>query len=584
MATLREAFELTATLPDSPPTIGVPVKHRRAVNPVKDVDRAKDSDFPPLFGIADDVTVIGPLPRPPVTPATLREAFIFDQAGLGPDWFENVHILPRLGYQFGNILSDQTRQIEMYSSFRNATVTWTAFVNNAGAGVSITNLPGLPEVLRPQREILPPDGLDLLVELEGQSQFNDTLDFTFAGLYTVEFPVSGQRVVLFPFVPELPYRETLGFLTDIMRHKDGTEQRVALRKNPRQTFEQQYFLENIDERQRFETLIFDWQWRIFGVPVWHEDTVLTTVIVPTDTQAQVEETDYRDFRVGGLCVIYDDDKTFEVLEIASVSAGLLTFTGAAALDHPVGTLVMPMRTALMRGVVPAGRLKVNASRPQVTFRITDNDSNLADTAAFNTFNSKVLFDDHNKMIGTEMTESFEREIVILDNTTGAIEQFSDWLAGKRNHQKGFITFGKQELWELRQVLHALAGRQVSFYIPSFNADMVAFTDFLSASTLMPINNIGYTKFIQDRQPKNVVRVVKTNGATFIATITASTEIDATREDLTVTPAWPANILAADIERIEYLEKGRFDKDNQIIEHLSGGLNSRCIIPVKSVLE
>ena len=134
--------------------IGVTSKARQQVNPVKDVDRAVDGlgrETP--FGIAD-VLIAGPVFKPTVVPNILLEATVIEQTGLGADWFETVHLLPRLGFQFGNIISTTTHDIEIYNSFRDGTVvTFTSFTNNTGPGIALTPDPS-PAAIASQRSII----------------------------------------------------------------------------------------------------------------------------------------------------------------------------------------------------------------------------------------------------------------------------------------------------------------------------------------------------------------------------------------------------------------------------------------------
>ena len=218
------------------------------------------------------------------------------------------------------------------------------------------------------------------------------------------------------------------------------------------------------------------------------------------------------------------------------------------------------------------------------FRVDNNDISIASTAAFSSFNSKVLFDDFNAMRQV-MTESFERQIIVLDGETGVTDQVSNWTRNRRGSFKTFVARGKQAVWETRQVMHSLRGKQISFYIPTFSDDLIPDTNLTSGSSTLNIQHVGYNQFVQERQPRNVIRVVFNNGdATLVRTVTSSSVISATREALTLDGTWPSTVTPADVERIEYVEKSRFDTDTITFVHTSGSSTTKVFASVKAVFE
>lgn len=509
-------------------------------------------------------------------PMVDRESEIIAPAA--EDWFERVHVLPR-SIDLGNILGVVQVDMEVYNAYRDDSRDFTNFTNNAGNGVSIIDLPGLPVTLNAQ------EGLQLTLEVttDGPPDINGTLDFTF-DIGSAMVPIEGSRIVLFPFRPEAPMVERLEFLTDIFVKIDGTEQRVALRKNPRQTFEMEIFREDGVERQRIDNMLFDWQARVFGVPVWFEPMALTADASIGQTTINVNTTNYADLRVGGLAVIIKDDSTFETLEIASIGPTTIGFASPLMQDHDASEVeVYPVRTTIAPDLVRIRRRAVNAETRRVVMRVLDNDSDLADTAAFSVYDSKVLFDDPNLIDGLA-DESMQRRTVGFDNNTGKFSQVSPWDRSRDGSSKGFFTRTRRQLWELRQVLHALRGRQVSFYVPTFAEEITPTATLTNGGSTLTMTNVGYAKFTMNRQPRDVIRIRLTDQTELIRTITDSSEVDADTEQLTVDTSWPMDITVGEIERIDFYRKVRFDTDSFTITHTDSGGQARTIAPVKAVLE
>lgn len=517
---------------------------------------------------------------PPVVPGTAWLGYRADKATTAFDWFEKFHVIPR-SFAFGNILSTQVAAIEVYNAFRSVPHYWTTFVNNAGAGVSLSGMPSLPTLIANQHGLV----MTLQAATNGPPRVDSTLDFTFDTGLTTYVPITLQRVVLFSVFGDgqAGYQEELEFLTDVIPHVDDTEQRIRLRKCPRQAFLWDVFLEDGRERDTMENILFDWQSQVFGVGVAHELTHSSGATLAAATTINVLSTADADYRIGGLFIVYQDQFTFDVLQLASLTGTSLTATTGTVNAYPAGVQVMPLRTALAPGRIGGSRWRINGSRLQIRFQVNDNDISIASTATWNTFNSKVLLDDPNVVDG-QFSESYERPLIILDSHSGLLDQQSPSDRHRRTSRKTFWTNTQAGLWRIRKLLHALGGRHVSFYLPTFYTDLEVTVDLANGSNQMVVKNVGYSQFVRNRSPRNVIRVLKTDGTSVLRTITASTPTSATVETLTVDSPWPALITVASIDRVSFVEKSRSDSDVIQIEHAVGETTKRVTFPVKTVLE
>lgn len=531
------------------------------------------------------VDTLSPGPGPPAPPANDHSGYLDFRATPAIDWFERFHVLNRR-LDFGNILSQQVEDVDLYNAFRRTSHDWDTFINNAGVGVSLLGLPSLPVTIGPQSE---QSGLQVQVDIEGPPSVNSTLDYTFDVPQTIKIPITFERVILLvpggtaAGGPEAPYIEILEFLTDVIKHKDGSEQRHSPRKRPRQLFEWQFILEDGPERSFLHNIIFEWQARMFGVPIWHEMTFTTSSLTSGVTQIPVQTTDYSDFRVGDLVVIYQDNNVFDVQGVGALTSTLITTQNPIQNSYPKGVKVMPVRTAVVDGRVTGGRFPSASATLKMRMRVTNNDIDIGSTAGFNSFNGKVLFDGCNGVTGT-LSESFDQEVITIDNLTGVTKLFTT-LPNNR-HTFGFTLFasGRQAMWEARQVLHSLRGKQISFYLPSFSEDLTVVEDLSSGGNTMDVTNVGMDRFVQEKQPRNVIRVVFKDGSTpLIRTVLASTLISNTVERLTMDSTWPSLIDKDDIKQVEYVQKLRFDTDRIQIQHQRGANFIKVQAPVKTVL-
>jgi len=493
-----------------------------------------------------------------------------------PDWFENYHVVPR-SFDFGNILSTQTSPLVVFSGYRKAFGTWSSFVNNAGAGTTLLGVPALPAVMNPLQ------GYEMTLEVStnGVPSVDDDLAFVFDfGGTTISVPITLNRIVLFPVRPELPYIEKLEWNTDVIPHADGSEQRISVRKNPRQFYDWDVRLDDGEyEKARMDSLMYDWQSRTWGVPVWHEATYLTVAATAGDLTINVGSTADADYRVGGLAMVYTSAKVFDVQVIDSLTATTITFENALLSSYDINSTVAPLRTGVMRRNVSTSRYRSGDQTLRVSFRILDNDTDIDDLTGWTTHNSKIVLDDCNVLVGDTLSESLERDIYVFDSGSGLTYQDGLWDKNKHSFGLTLSARNRADLWNFRQLLHALRGRQISFYMPTFGKDLLPTEDILAADQEINVENIGYTQFVRTRQNKNRIWLRKTDGTTFIRVITGSTETSSVLENLALDAVWGADIDLVDIDRISYLEEVRFNSDELTIRYERGDRLVRISAPV-----
>ena len=503
------------------------------------------------------------------------------QSTAGFDWFEDFHVIPR-SFEFGNLLSAQSIPVEVFSGFRRLPKQeWATFVNNAGSGVTLTGLPSLPT------DVDPLSGIQMTLDVStmGDPFVDATLDFGFTGIGTISLPIMIQRIVLWGLPPELPYDETLGFLTDVKTRKGGKERRHSLRKSPRRVFGFNYLIDEGTTAQVLENLLFDFQGLTFGVPGWFEDTELSAGISAGATSITVPQTAYRDFRVGSLVVILESQSTFDVLEIDSLTATTIDFTSPTVNAYLAGTPVYPLNTCRANPVVRGGRWPIGLRRMRIDFEPTTNDLGIEDLSAFSSFSGSLLLDNGNSILGTVVGDAFEQEVIRIDGEVGLVFRESPWDRHKRRHEFTLRASGRQAVWEMRQMLWAIRGRQVPFWVPRDSEDLVPVANLVSGANTIDVTNVGYQQFVRDRQPKNVIRVNFVDGSSpLIRTVTGSTMTSSTVDQLTLDGTWPSTITPAEVSKVDYLEKVRFDTDRIRMSFDSSGHRARMIAPVKTVFE
>jgi hypothetical protein len=533
-----------------------------------------------------------------VSSTTSARSATVESAPVYQDWFELIHVLPRSEIAFGNIITQVDQDIEIYNAYRDDSKSLTSITNNVTPGVEFPEI-SPPVVMGPQTSILGAattdnsggtglGTLDLTIVRalqQGLPTFSGTTVFVFSGANSPLLTLSGTRIVLIPFQFESDLDEILEFLTDVMESISGKEQRVALRGFPRQFFEVTYALDGVD-RRRMSALLFDWQSKTFGLPLWHEEVRTTAAVSIGTTSYPVTGADEVDFRVGGLAAIIDDSNTFDVINISAVTATTITASDPSVNAYPAGTSLMPVRVAVVRGAVPSSRALVNLEQFRTEFQVTDNDTGAlsgSTTPGFwSTYNSRVLFDDCN-VADSGVDQERTLRVYTQDNRTGKIEVSSAWGRGKLSTLKGFTARSRSDLLALRKLFIALQGRLKAFYLPTDHEELVAVATASIGTDTLDIEAVGYPIYAQERSPFNLLRITFTDGTELIRTVTGSVDVDADTERLTLDANWPATRTVDEFERIDFYDLVRFDSDAMRIRHRRVGL-ATTRMPVMRVFD
>lgn len=521
--------------------------------------------------------LLGPSTFEQVTP-TAADANEFTGAGTVNTheipWHEVAHLLPRIVQELGNLVSEQVIDCELYNADRQDKITVASITNNLGIGIEVAGVPATPFDIESQDGI----AFTLTVKTVGDLTIDAfyTLHLSTGEDYTIY--ITGSRIVMFPIRPEAPLREHLIFDTRIIEHADSTEQRIANRQYPRGMFEVTYK----DRQQQIEMLLFDRQSKIVAFPAWHEPAFLSSAHSIGATTVTVNTTNYANFYVGGYAVVLQDEYTYDALRIESLTATSITFESGLSYDYAAKVEVMPLLTAYVEASSASIKNVYNNQNFNLRLHIDPEINDIADDSAWSVYNGEPFMDAANLIEGGQLAESLRTKVFVIDNLTGLRSQVSAWDHGKRYSKKGWKTNSRQELWELRQLLHFLKGKQVGFYIPTFWKDFTVTQNMAIGTFVLSIDNIGYTVNARQRWPKQVIRIIFKDGSILYRTIQNSAILSTTEEQLTLDAAWPAAYVPDDIERIEFLEKVRVDVDDIVIVHRNALGQAECVVPIKEI--
>lgn len=480
-------------------------------------------------------------------------------ASLQDNWFERIIVVPS-SLDLGNVLSTLNQNLELINLFRDVSLNWTAFNNNAGAGITATNLPGLTHTILPLGNF----NLNIEISTNGPPTIIGDLEFV-TDQGNILVPLTGSRIILFPFQPNENLEETLEFNTDVLTSADGGEQRMRLRRAPRQIM--QFIIQDFgdNERDRLNAMMFDWQARVFGVPVWWEQRLLQTNMNVSDTVVQIDTT-FADFRVGSLIMLWDGFDSFETFSVDAITSNSLTLQSGVLTARTAGqTLIMPVRTAITGTDIGQRRSLTGPTATSIKFTALDN-IDLSDVSSFPTYESRVLIDKLNKSDRTK-TEGLNRKLEVLDDGISQIQQRSSWTKSKPKLDWRLKSDDQQEIWEIRQLLHFLGGRHTSFWLGTGRSDIVPIIDIVDLAGTIDMEFIDFGTFYQQVLPRKDFQIIRKDGTRSQHRIAGSSVVTPNEiERLSFSPVVSPALPLVDIDRIEFLTLTRIESDKVKITH------------------
>jgi len=471
------------------------------------------------------------------------------------DFYFRVHVVPT-AIDMGNVVTSQ--QYEIY--------VWNAhFINkrlNAITGVTegiVLEGQSAPAVINALKELL----YKITITPEGSSIIDDSIVWDF----NEELPsihITGNRIIAFSFMPNWAdsVQERLEWATDILTSETGVEQRSALYVAPRRYFTASFIVHG-RERQLFNNMA-SWHAKNWAMPLWHYIDFIKQPIVSGDTTIHCN-TNFIEFKVGGLVFLWRDEFTYEIAEIAAINSDNLQVKRPLQSEWPAGTRVYPAITAIFNNVPSLKRYNDQLQETSIEFRAAEVNSYNAATPSLNYKNYPVftLLPDESE----NLTSSYQQILATLDNGM-ALPLVTD-TANNRFIVQGyrFLGFGRAEHAAYRAFLYYLNGQQKAVWIPSHADDLTILGDVSNIDTSLVIAQCGYTRFAQTDTDKKYLFIRLTDGSIYCRTVLSSSN-DGDTERLLLDEPFNRAITAKEFERVSYMRLSRLNDDSVTIKHIT----------------
>ncbi|EJG6953100.1 hypothetical protein NG243_003212 [Salmonella enterica] len=302
----------------------------------------------------------------------------------------------------------------------------------------------------------------------------------------------------------------------MLQSPTGAEQRISRRLSPRRTFEFTAMLYDT-ARQRFEHMLWQGCAGTWAMPVYPDVYALPAAVSSGATALSIP-TAGRDFSVGGAVLLKTDespDATSRMTTIAGITGDALQLGSPLTDSWPAGSLVYPVRPAVLTEPPSLSRLTDIVTTVQVRFRIAEHNP-FSDAPVLTQYRGHPVLESETDW-GESVSSSYQPLIRELDN--GSSVPFRIDTAGRPfwRQTHNWFTANRPAQTSLRQLLWYLRGRQRPIWVPGQTLDFFP-TSAISGNTV-DVVEAGFTE-LGIRPSRRDISILLTDGTRHYRRITA----------------------------------------------------------------
>ena len=495
-------------------------------------------------------------------------AFTFSQTGtvmptFYDEWYNRIHFIP-VQLQLGNIIGDQTRTLILWNAyFTGKNLTSINIPSNQG--ISLVDIYGTPYPLLPL-ELLT---YTLVVDDTGPPTIATTLTWSITGEDDIVIPVTGRRIVVWPFQPNwsTPYVESLDWKTDVLTAFYGNEQRIELRSKPRRTVEYS-ITASAFESSILANLLWGWQNRNFAVPVWTDKTQLTSLGTAGDTSLSFDTTD-RNFFGSGLLVLFTSVTEYEVVEIDTVASSSVALAKPLENNWASGSNVYPINISYMPESITSRRLTDSVLQ---AFPVFNSDPLQTEpyipslAAELSHGGYEVILRKPNWARQVQIDNLYEYDSV--DYLTGGVTNAPTRQYPKVTRRFQWALRGKDEVTKFKGLLGRLKGRYKAAYLPTWFDEFKLYDTEVASSVGIRVLNNEFAKMVGSDPALGTLMILMSSGEVIIRTIGGVSLIDDQYTILTLDSSIGQDLDSSTLSRLSLVHLARLTTDRVTINWLT----------------
>jgi hypothetical protein len=349
------------------------------------------------------------------------------------------------------------------------------------------------------------------------------------------------------------------YWTDVSLSRDNSEQRRALRSNPR--FEISYRTRpSGDDFREAKHFLRAWQNKPTVIPDFSRHALLTDGSIASSTELEIDPLPV--WAVAGQRAVLCGGSTSEEILIDSVAGVTITLTDPLANTWAEGSVLRPTFFGLMNGRIQQSRLTPGASDINVELEAYPGGSPPRDAgSAWATFNSREIFTQDPDFIGG-MSVAGIWPVETIDKNRGWTAQFRPIDRHEQMVEAEFRGMTAALAFEVEQFFDRHKGRRTAFYLPSGEKDFdLAASAGSGTSQFLSTGLDIATDFgaIDYAAVETALAVYLTDGSRIYRRVT---DIDSSggNSRITVNAAWGVGLSTSNVARISWMPIARFASD------------------------
>lgn len=486
------------------------------------------------------------------------------------DYYYRIYLQPSR-IEFGNLVIPATRTVEVWNAFLDPVTIFQ--LDGDTEGLSLGFFP--PTRMRGLEDIF----YEVAATLDGPSFVDTVLTLHFSAGGTRDLAISYGRVLVMGLLHDWQggFTERLEWLTDVLTMRDGGEQRVRLRADPRRAFE--FDVLEYGNGGQLDLLMNVWQSRVYAVPVWTDKARLATAIHSGDTVLAVTTTDL-DYHAGGLAIVGASTGATEALEVQSLTANTITLKRPALGNWPAGAWIAPARLGRLPAQQTVTRPTAAISQAKLRFDLED----LASTVM--AAPSPIQYRGYDTLLSSpnrveDVSVDYQRLVDVFDVETGspAVIDIPNRPFIVRRFQ--FLVPDRADLSALRGWLAARAGRQTPFWVPTWERGLEVAQPFALDATAILVQARGFPTYYQSMPGRQDVAFLHNNGSWTLRRITAFEFVDGVVERMRIDAALGIACAPSDFQIVCFLELARLDSDAVELFFETDRI-ARVTLPIRSI--
>lgn len=414
-----------------------------------------------------------------------RTVDVFVMDSFDTDYYNTIWIVPN-PVDLGYVIDGQTVEVFVWNAYFIPQMLVDMAPSNA-EGLSLTESHALPtEFMALEYRFY-----KLVASLDGPP----TIDAAFVFYFPSDTPilrVIGFRTILFPFRPNWKRNliERLEWLTDVITHYDGTEQRRSLRKFPRRVVEYELIAQG-GKLQKLRSLLWSWQARSVALPIWYDSAALTQSVASGDKVLYVSRI-AGEFEIGKQVVLLVDDNVNEIVTLAEINSDNIVTASPLLYGFAKGTRIYPVKGGRFVEQKKTVRHTPTVESVILQFLIEDAGNVEAIDSAAQYRGFSVLETDPNW--GRDVTDEYQQKMQIIDVLTNAPVYDIESEVATVFQQMGWTLATSAQIQALKSWFFARRGQLVPTWVPTWSDDLTLALPFNAPDTELYIKDIGYRQF------------------------------------------------------------------------------------------